>query len=91
MTKVKEDNSIVLTVGGIQLRFEPNMVAYSKYINEMQPNDKMAPIMNYLRRIILPADKENLNDFLSKPGMAMKLLNKVNELYECYLDIEVKN
>lgn len=82
---------IELVVKGQQLRFEPDLQTYNKYINELMPNDKVSPAVNYLRRSVLAADKDFLNELLLKPGMAMKLLSKVNEVFEDDVEIELKN
>ncbi len=82
---------ITLTVGSKEIRFNPDIAAYNKYLNEMMPNDKVAPATNYLRRIAHKDDKAYLDEVLHKPGAVMKLLMKVNEEYEEDLDIEVKN
>ncbi|MCJ8348305.1 putative phage tail assembly chaperone [Moritella sp.] len=83
--------SIVITAAGNDLRFEPSLVAYNKYINEMMPHDKVAPSTNYLRRIVNKDDKAALDEVLKLPGAVMRLLAKVNEHFEADLEIEVKN
>lgn len=86
-----ENNGIVLVVAGKELRFQPTLTAYNKYINEMMPHDKVAPSTNYLRRIIHKDDKTALDDVLKLPGAVMRLLAKVNGHFEESLEIEVKN
>lgn len=87
----KENNEIVLVVAGNDLRFKPTLTAYNKYINEMMPNDKVAPATNYLRRVVNKEDKEALDEVLKIPGAVMRLLHKVNSHFEESLEIEVKN
>ncbi len=82
---------IVLAVAGKELRFEPTLAAHNKYINEMMPNDKIAPATNYLRRIVNKDDKAALDEILQRPGAVMRLVAKVNEHFEVDLEIEVKN
>ena len=84
-------NVITLTAGGKEIRFTPNITAYNKYINEMMPNDKVAPATNYLRRIVHSDDKKALDEVLKLPGGVMKILVKVNEEFEGDLEVEVKN
>ncbi|MCG7497754.1 putative phage tail assembly chaperone [Vibrio sp. Of7-15] len=83
--------NIVLTAAGQELRFQPELSAYNKYINEMMPNDKVAPSTNYLRRIVHKDDKAKLDEVLKLPGAVLRLIAKVNEIFEGDLDIEVKN
>jgi len=85
------DRVIQVTAAGKELRFEPSLAAYNKYINEMMPHDKVAPATNYLRRIVNKDDKAALDEVLQLPGAVMRLLAKVNEHFEDDLEIEVKN
>lgn len=87
---MKTDNTITLTIGSQELRFNPTLAAYNSYINDMMPNDKVAPGVNYLRRIVEKDDREALDELLKRP-LAMKIVAKVNELFEGDVAIEVKN
>ena len=82
---------INLTVCGKDITFEPNQTAYNKFINEMAMDNKVAPAHNYLIRIVTPECKEALEDILKRPGAAIQLAGKVNEIYAPELEIEVKN
>ena len=55
---------ITLEVAGKELKFAPTMVAYNSFINDMMPNDKVAPAHNYLKKIVCPESKEALDDLL---------------------------
>ncbi|KAB7698801.1 MAG: putative phage tail assembly chaperone [Plesiomonas sp.] len=83
---------ITLTVDGTDLTFEPNAVAYNKMINELMPNNKVAPAVNYLQRIVTAETKPALETLLNEnPGAALQLAEAVNEKYAPKLDITVKN
>jgi len=82
---------IKLVVCGVDINFEPNQTAYNKFINEMAMDNKVAPANNYLNRIVATESKEALLDILKRPGAAIQLAGKVNELYAPELEIEVKN
>jgi len=82
---------IEIKVNGLELVFEPNVTAYNKFINEMAPDNKVAPATNFLRRIVQPGSKEALEQILALPGGAVKLVGKVNEIYSPELEFEVKN
>ncbi|AHF77570.1 Phage protein [Sodalis praecaptivus] len=82
---------IELVVCGQNIIFEPNQTAYNKFINEMAMDNKVAPAHNYLTRIVAVESKEALNDILTRPGAAIQLAGKVNEIYAPELEIEIKN
>jgi hypothetical protein len=90
MAQTTKNEQIVLVVGAQELRFKPTLAAYNGYINDMMPNDKVAPGVNYLRRIVVKDDLDALNELLKRP-LAMKLVAKVNGLFEGDVEIEVKN
>ncbi|MDM3091569.1 putative phage tail assembly chaperone [Citrobacter sp. Cf136] len=78
-------------ITGTPIVFEPNQTAYNKLINEMAMDNKVAPANNYLMRIVTPETKEALIDVLKRPGAALQLVSKVNDIYAPELEIEVKN
>ncbi|MFV9048736.1 putative phage tail assembly chaperone [Klebsiella oxytoca] len=82
---------IKLVVCGTPVIFEPNQTAYNKFINEMAMDNKVAPAHNYLTRIVAAESKDSLDDILKRPGAAIQLAGKVNEIYAPELEIEVKN
>ncbi|GDX05728.1 putative phage tail assembly chaperone [Buttiauxella sp. A111] len=82
---------IKLSVAGADICFEPNQSAYNKFINEMAMDNKVAPAHNYLMRIVTAETKEALTEVLTRPGAAIQLAGKVNEIYAPDLEIEVKN
>ncbi|KAJ8740044.1 putative phage tail assembly chaperone [Aeromonas veronii] len=82
---------ITLTIAGTDITFHPTMTAYNSYINGLSMTDKIAPSHQYLKRIISPESKEALEALLARPGAALQIAAKVNELYAPDLDIEVKN
>ena len=69
------EQKINLVVCGKEIVFAPNQTAYNKFINEMAMDNKVAPAHGYLMR----------------PGAALQLAGKVNEIYAPELEIEVKN
>ena len=82
---------ITLEVAGKELKFAPTMVAYNSFINDMMPNDKVAPAHNYLKKIVCQESKAELDDLLKRPGAALQLVNAVNAEFAPELDITVKN
>ncbi|EPC4028609.1 putative phage tail assembly chaperone, partial [Aeromonas salmonicida] len=43
---------ITLTIAGTDISFEPTMTAYNGFLNDMMPDDKVAPAHNYLKKIV---------------------------------------
>lgn len=83
---------ITLTINGIDITFEPTKLAYNSYINDITMNDKIAPATNFLRRTVLPEDKEKLNEILDNHvGAALQIIEKVLKQFAPDLEIEVKN
>lgn len=82
---------IKLAVAGTELVFEPNVTAYNKFINDMSMDNKVAPAVSYLKRIVATESKQALEGFITRPGAPLQLVAKVNELYAPELEIEVKN
>lgn len=82
---------IKLAVAGTELVFEPNVTAYNKFINDMSMDNKVAPAVSYLKRIVAAESKQALESLITRPGAPLQLVAKVNELYAPELDIEVKN
>ena len=83
--------TITLTIADQDISFEPTLVAYNSYINDLAMNDKVAPAHNYLRKIVSTEHKEALSDLLALPGAALQLTAKINEEFAPALDITVKN
>lgn len=82
---------IKLAIAGVELVFEPNVTAYNKFINDMSMDNKVAPAVSYLKRIVSTESKAALEDFITRPGVPLQLVAKVNEIYAPELEIEVKN
>ncbi|OTA17562.1 putative phage protein [Xenorhabdus vietnamensis] len=87
----KENKIVSLIVSGNEIKFEPNIVAYNNMINDMTMDNKIVPIVTYLRRIVQPASKSALDELLQIPGAAMQLVEKINSEYAPKLEIEIKN
>ncbi|MDC9591475.1 putative phage tail assembly chaperone [Xenorhabdus sp. XENO-10] len=87
----KENKIITLIIGETEIHFEPNIIAYNSMINDMAMDNKIVPIVTYLRRIVQPASKAALDALLQIPGAAMQIVERVNAEYAPKLDIEIKN
>ncbi|MFM5248995.1 MULTISPECIES: putative phage tail assembly chaperone [Aeromonas] len=83
--------TITLDVAGKELKFAPTMVAYNSFINDMMPNDKVAPAHNYLKKIVCAESKEALDELLKRPSAALQLAGAINKEFAPELEITVKN
>ncbi len=84
-------NKIVLTIQRMEVAFEPNTTAYNSLINDMTMDNKIAPHVTYLRRIVAAESKAVLDELLKLPGSALQIAEAVNAKYAPKLEIEVKN
>lgn len=83
---------IKLSINGTDITFKPSKLAYNSYINDITMNDKIAPATNFLRRIVLPEDKEKLNEILDNhAGASLQIVEKVIRQFAPDLEIEIKN
>ncbi len=82
---------ITLTIAGTDISFEPTMTAYNGFINDMMPNDKVAPAHNYLKKIVCQESKEALDELLKRPSAALQLAGAINKEFAPELEITVKN
>ncbi|HDQ6697079.1 TPA: putative phage tail assembly chaperone [Escherichia coli O174:H8] len=88
----KNTGTIILSVAGVTLSFEPNKTAFNNLINEITMTNKVAPMSAYLNRIVTPASRDALADLIARyPGCEMQIVEKINEVYSPKLEIELKN
>lgn len=83
------DKTITLTVNGKDLTFNVEEADYTKFINEMQPNNKVAPAHNFLMRAVDEASKDDLKDLLKLPGASVNIVGSLVEEYVPDLQITV--
>lgn len=84
-------SKITLAIAGKELVFEPNIVAYNSLINDMSMDNKVAPAVTYLRRIVSAPHKAELDELLQRPGAALQITEAVNTQFAPKLEIDVKN
>lgn len=87
---MSDKNTITLTINGTDITFEPSMVAYNKYVNELMPNNKISPTINYLNRIVSADSKPALETALKSAGAAMQIADVINEQFAPQVDIAIK-
>ncbi|PAX78124.1 putative phage tail assembly chaperone [Citrobacter sp. TSA-1] len=89
-TQTTTENTITLQVGPHELTFAPTVKAYNDLQNDFMPDNKIAPLKNYLRRIVIKEHREVLNELLEKPGMPASLATAVNNEFVPDVEITVK-
>ncbi|MGL4925619.1 MAG: putative phage tail assembly chaperone [Plesiomonas shigelloides] len=89
-TAAKPENSITLQVGNDELTFVPTTKDYNDLQNDFLPNNKIAPLKNYLRRIVIKAHRERLNELLEQPGLPASLAAAVNDEFAPDVEITIK-
>ena len=81
---------IILTIGGTDISFKPEMARYNKYINEMSMDNKVAPTVNYLNAVVVDEDKAKLKEILAIPGAAIQVAGQLNDEFAPKLEMTVK-
>ncbi|EEQ3298438.1 putative phage tail assembly chaperone [Escherichia coli] len=89
-TQTTAENTITLQVGELELTFIPTVKAYNDLQNDFMPDNKIAPLKNYLRRIVIKEHRDLLNQLLEKPGMPASLATAVNNEFVPEVEITVK-
>lgn len=82
---------ITLTVGGVELSFAPTEVEYNDYMNDLMPDNKVAPAHNFLFNTVTEETKEALRKITDKnKGAAVQITSAVMAEYAPQLEIKVK-
>ncbi|MGL1932181.1 MAG: putative phage tail assembly chaperone [Desulfotalea sp.] len=83
------EQKIEIKLNGKKIYFEPTVELQEKYINETLPNNKVAPLHNFLMRSVCPESKEALKPFLLNPAHTMMIGEKVGSAFIPELKIEM--
>ncbi|WP_274025597.1 putative phage tail assembly chaperone [Vibrio parahaemolyticus] len=82
---------ITLAVGGVELSFAPTEVEYNDYMNDLMPDNKVAPAHNFLFNTVTEETKEALRKITDKnKGAAVQITSAVMAEYAPQLEIKVK-
>ena len=57
-TEIATDDFIAVSIGDDELRFNVSMTDINQFINDNQPDNKVGPAYDLLRRTVIPDDKE---------------------------------
>lgn len=83
------NKTIEMTINGKDITFHIEPDDYNKFVNEMQPTNKVSPAHNFLMRTVDPACKDDLKELLTLPGAAVDIVGEVVEEYKPDLQIIV--
>lgn len=87
----QENKVIELTIGSNDLVFQPTEVEYNDYMNELMPDNKVAPAHNFLFNCVKEESKDVLRTITkSNPGAAIQITASVMAKYAPQLVIKVK-
>lgn len=70
-------NKIKIMINDQEISFAPTVELQEKLINETQPNNKVAPMHNFLVRSVCPESKEALLPHLVNPAHTLMIAEKV--------------
>ena len=77
--------TIRLSINGTDLAFDVTTELYNKYVNEMMPNNKVAPAHNFAMRCVADGSREDLKSLLELAygtGSVILDANPEHELFE---------
>jgi hypothetical protein len=80
---------IVMKINGQAITFDITNDVHERLINEMQPNNKVGPMHNFLTRSVTKESKEALAPFLESPSSVMAITEHLIETFVPKLKITV--
>ncbi|MBI9109910.1 putative phage tail assembly chaperone [Maridesulfovibrio ferrireducens] len=80
---------IPVEVNGKNLDFDVKTSVFNTYINDLRPDNKVAPAHNFLMRSVLPESKEDLCELLKLAGLEIQLAAAVIEEFTPEVEIVV--
>ncbi|PST95712.1 hypothetical protein C9I87_08670 [Photobacterium iliopiscarium] len=86
-----EQKKIVLAIGGESLSFVPTEVDYNDYMNELMPDNKVAPAHNFVFNTAVEESKPTLRIIAnSNPAAVVQIAGVLMQEFAPALDIKVK-
>ncbi|SHO57895.1 putative phage tail assembly chaperone [Vibrio quintilis] len=85
-------NPITVTINETEFDFSPEVSNHNDYINEMMPDNKVAPARRFLTRTVNQEQKAELVQLLdSVPGLIMDLFSVVEKESRGGVTVTLKN
>lgn len=80
---------IKIMINGEEILFAPTVELQEQLINETQPNNKVAPMHNFLIRSVCAESKDALKPFLVNPAHTLMIAEKVASAFIPEIKIEL--
>lgn len=84
-------NSITVDINGVELTFNRDDAAFDQFTNDVDKNNRITPIKDYLLSTVAPESKAILLEIINIPSVAVALMEKVNGAFLPQLEVTVKN
>lgn len=81
---------IVLVIGGTEFAFRIETSDYNAYINDLKPDNKITPSVNFVRRTLVDKNRRSELDELCDQGLAVDIAGMLIEEFRPKLEIAVK-
>ena len=82
---------ITLELNGTEIRFRVDRETYNRYVNELTPENKVAPSQNFCVRSALNEDQKDLVQFIyENVGAELQIASALVEEYTSKLEITLK-
>ena len=81
---------IVLTIGETDFTFRVETSDYNSYINDLKPDNKITPSVNFVRRTLADKTQRPALDELCEQGLAIDIAGMLVEEFRPKLEISVK-
>ncbi|MCD9491061.1 hypothetical protein GLP30_09530 [Photobacterium phosphoreum] len=86
-----EQKKIVLAIGGESLSFVPTEVDYNDYMNELMPDNKVAPAHNFVFNTAVEESKPAVREIAAtNPSAVVQIAAVLMQEFAPALDIKVK-
>jgi arginine repressor len=83
--------TIILTIAGTAFSFNMSTNDYNSYLNEIMPDNKVAPSHNLVMRAVESTQKEDLKTVLdTSPGASLQIASLLNQEFAPSIEISVK-
>lgn len=81
---------ITLSIDGVDYEFNITGDAYEQLQNEMQPDNKVAPMHNFLMRTLANQENKDTLKKLCEQGLTLEIAGKLVEEFRPQVEILVK-
>lgn len=84
------EKEIILAVGETDYKFKLDTEDYNRYINELKPDDKVAPSERLLRRTLVDKEQTPALNALFDQGLAVEMAGWLAQEFRPQVEILVK-